>query len=306
MLELYELQVFMVAAETENFSEAGRRLQISQPAVSGHIQSLEQRLNTRLFERTGRNIKLNDVGEALVPVVRNLLREAQVVEEFVARRQGTVIGQLTLGCSTSAGKYVLPRLMARFMDDHPNVQIICEVGPRGYALDSLSQGKVDLAVSSLRVPRRAIEYRYFADDRLILIAPPDHPWAEKGTITLEDLVEYPVILREAKSGTAITLNRELARHDMSLDILRCRLVLGNTEAIVQAVMEGVGPGFVSRIAALPALQREVVVEVSVEGLKLVQRLFMARNTSFHATEAQKVFWDFAFSPENQDLRQLLT
>ena len=131
MLELHELQVFLVAAETENFSETGRLLQISQPAVSGHIQALEQRIQTQLFDRTGRNIKLNEVGEALVPMVRNLLKEARQIEEFIALRRGTMIGQLAIGGSTAAGKYILPKIMARFLETHPNVRITCDVGPRG-------------------------------------------------------------------------------------------------------------------------------------------------------------------------------
>ena len=77
MLDLYELQVFLIAAELENFSETARMLDISQPAVSGHIQSLEHRLNTQLFDRVGRHIRLNDAGAALVPSVRGLLKEAE-------------------------------------------------------------------------------------------------------------------------------------------------------------------------------------------------------------------------------------
>ncbi|HVO69913.1 MAG TPA: LysR family transcriptional regulator [Aggregatilineaceae bacterium] len=306
MLDLYELQVFIVAAETENFSETGRILRVSQPAVSGHIQSLEQRLKTQLFDRTGRNIKLNEVGEALVPVARNLLKEAQQVEEMIVLRRGTVVGQLAVGCSTAAGKYLLPKVMARFMTTHPEVRIICDVGPRGQALDRLCAGEIDLAVSSLRIPRRAVEYRHFSDDVLVLIAPSGHPWAEKGTITPEELVEQPIVLREASSGTAITLNRGLAQFDMTVDMLQCRLTLYNTEAIVQAVAEGIGPGFVSRMATKAVLRQGQATEVAIEGLHLVQRLYMARHTGFHASDAQIAFWNFAFAPENEDLRQLLT
>jgi DNA-binding transcriptional LysR family regulator len=305
MLELHELQVFLVAAKTENFSETGRLLQISQPAVSGHIQSLEQRLKTQLFDRTGRNIRLNEVGAALVPMARNLLKEAQQLEEFIALRQGTVIGQLTIGCSTAAGKYILPKIMARFMEHHPGVHIMCDVGPRGRALNRLSMGEIDLAVSGLRIPRRDIEYVHFADDLLILIAPPDHPWAQHSSIALDDLVEYPLIMREAGSGTSITINRELAQYDMSVDMLKVHLTLGSTEAIIQAVVEGIGPAFVSRLPVMAALDQHQVVEVQVESLRWVQRLFMARHVRYHATEVQRAFWDFTFAPENDDLRPVL-
>jgi DNA-binding transcriptional LysR family regulator len=306
MLELYELRVFLTAAETENFSEAGRILQVSQPAVSAHIQSLENRLNTKLFERAGRNIKLNEVGEALVPVVRKLLKEAQSIEEFIASRQGTVIGQLTLGCSTATGKYILPRLMAGFMECHPSVRILCHVGPRSQAIERLCAGEVDLAVSSLRVPRREIEYRHFADDLIVLIAPSGHPWAQAGPLTTDALVDYPIIFRESSSGTSITLNRELAAFDMSIDMLQSRLTLENSESIVQAVAEGIGPAFVSRISAEPILQRGLAVEVPVEGLRLVQRLYMARNTAFRVSEPQAAFWEFTFARENEELRPFVT
>lgn len=306
MLELHELRVFLVAAETQNFSETGRILQISQPAVSGHIQSLEQRLNAQLFDRTGRNIKLNEVGEALVPVVRNLLKEAQQIEEFVARKRGAVLGQLNIGCSTAAGKYILPRLMARFMERYPDVHILCDVGPRGQALERLVEGKIDLAVSSLRIPRRGVEYQHLADDQLVLLVPAHHPWAERECLTPEELVEYPIVLREANSGTTITVNRALAAFDMSINMLQTRLILGNTESIVQAVIEGIGPGIVSQVATFPATSVGAAVEVPIDGLQLVQRLYMARHTGFRAGEAQTIFWDFAFAPENEDVRLILT
>lgn len=301
MLDLYDLQVFLTAAETENFSEAGRLLQISQPAVSVHIQSLENHLSIQLFDRVGRNIRLNEVGEALIPIARNLLKEAQYIEQYIASHHGTVMGQLVIGCSTAAGKYILPGILARFVERHPDVQMVCHVGKRGQALQRLYSGECDLAISSLRVPRAEIEYRHFSDDRVILIAPPDHPWAAQGTIGLEELTRCSIIMRESGSGTTITLNRALAQLDMSVEMLRCNLVLENTESIVHAVCAGINPAFVSQVSAAEALARGDVVEVTVENLELIQHLYMARHTGFRASEAQKAFWDFTFAPENRDL-----
>lgn len=302
MLDLYELQVFLIAAELENFSEAARLLNISQPAVSGHIQSLEHQLNTQLFDRIGRHLRLNDAGAALVPSVRGLLNEAQRVEEIVTARHGALVGLIRLGCSTTSGKYVLPGIMHRFFQAHPEVKIYCVVGQRGDALERLETNEVDIALSSLRIPRRTLEYRQFANDEITLIAPPDHPWARTGAIALEDLVEHPIILRESTSGTTVTLNRELAQHDMSVEMLRSNLTLCNTESIVQAVVSGIAPAFVSDVAARAAIAAGQAVPVEVEGLQLVQHLYMVRHTGFRPSEAQSMFWDFLFAPENADLR----
>ena len=305
MLDLYELQVFLIAAELENFSETARMLDISQPAVSGHIQSLEHRLNTQLFDRVGRHIRLNDAGAALVPSVRGLLKEAERVEEIVAARQGALVGLVKLGCSTTSGKYVLPGIMHRFFQDHPEVKIYCIVGQRGDALERLETNEVDIALSSLRIPRRNLEYRHFAEDEISLIAPPDHVWARMGTIGLEDLCDFPIILRESTSGTTVTLNRGLAQHDMSVEMLRSNLTLCNTESIVQAVISGIGPAFVSDVSARAAIAAGQVVRVEVEGLKLVQHLYMVRHTGYRPSEAQQMFWEFLFAPENADLRSAL-
>lgn len=304
MLDLYELQVFLIAAETENFSETARLLNISQPAVSGHIQALEQQLKAQLFDRTGRNIRLNEVGSAFVPVARNLLKEARQAEAFIAARRGTVAGHLAIGCSTACGKYLLPRVIGRFLQKNPEVRVTVWVGQRSTALDELASGTIDLAVSSLRVPRRDFEYRHFADDSLVLIVPPAHPWAGRSALDPDELIECPLVMREPTSGTAITLNRELARFDMSLDVLQVRLTLTNTEAIVQAVCEGIAPAFVSLVAAAPFLERGQVIAVPVTGLNLIMHLYMARQISFRGTEAQRAFWDFTFAPENEDLRRL--
>ncbi len=304
MLELYELQIFLIAAETENFSETARILNLSQSAVSAHIQTLEEKLGILLFDRVGRSIRLSDIGEAAVPGVRKLLRDATCLEEMISSQRGELWGTLTIGCSTAAGKYILPKIMARFMTCYPNVRTVCRVGPRDQALESLTAGEVDLAISSLRVPRHHIEYQHFADDELVLIVPKGHAWAQADRLLPENLVEYPIVLRESSSGTSITLNRELSKYDLNVEMLQTRLVLENTEAIIQAVCEGVGPAFVSQIATRHVLHEELAVSIPVEGLQLVQKLYMARNTDFRAQEARAAFWDFVFAPENADLRPL--
>jgi DNA-binding transcriptional LysR family regulator len=88
-------------------------------------------------------------------------------------------------------------------------------------------------------------------------------------------------------------------------MLPTHLTLGNTESIVQAVIEGIGPAFVSRMSAEPALMNHQVIEVAVEAFNPVQRLYMARHTELHGSDVRTVFWDFTFAPENDDLRPIM-
>lgn len=304
MLNIHELQVFLTAAETENFSEAGRRLNISQPAVSMQIRSLETRLGMDLFRRSGRHIALTEAGHALVSMARELVDRAIQIEETIASMQGDVVGLLKLGCSTTAGKYVLAKLLSGLREEHPQVEVVCNVSSRDKALRMLRDGDVHIALTSLREPYKDIEYRPFLTDHIVLIVPADHPWAQQNVpIQPDDLIEQNFILREEGSGTREALKEGLARHGMSLDHLNTIMVLGNSEAIRMAVQEGIGAAFVSTMVAIEAVQAGNLTVVPVEGLELTKTLYMARHTGRPATRAQSAFWDFAFARSNEKIRQ---
>lgn len=304
MLNTHEMQVFLIAAETENFSEAGRRLNISQPAVSMQIRSLEQTLGTDLFHRSGRHISLTEAGHALVPMARDLVSRAIHIEEVMASMQGKVIGLLKLGCSTASGKYILPKIIARLRECHPAVDVVCHVNTRDLALQMLLEGRAHVAITSLREPSKDIEYRPFVQDHIVLIVSADHRWAKQGVIRPADLVGEEFILREEGSGTRETLKEGLTQHDLSLAHLNTVMVLGNSEAIAVAVREGIGVAFISALVAADEFRSGALVPVAVEGMPLTQTLYMSRHTGRPATSAQTAFWEYAFAPENESLREL--
>lgn len=304
MLNIHEMQVFLIAAETENFSEAGRRLNISQPAISMQIRSLEETLGIDLFHRSGRHISLTEAGHTLVPLARDLVSRSTQIEETMASLQGEVVGLLKLGCSTTSGKYILPKLIARLRERHPQVQVVCHANTRGAALQMLMEGEVHVVISSLREPSKDIEYYPFMTDRVVLVVPPDHLWAEKRVIEPEELVNADFILREEGSGTREALQDKLAGHNLSLDHLNTVMVLGNSEAISLAVQEGIGVAFISCMVVAEGLRTGTLVPITVKGMDITQTLYLARHTGRPATRAQTAFWDFAFAPENKHLRDL--
>lgn len=301
MLDIYEMHIFLTVAETGSFSEAGRRLQMSQPAVSMQIRSLENRLNMELFHRAGRHIRLTETAQALIPMARALVNHSAQVEETLAAIQGEVIGTLKLSCSTTAGKYVLPKLIAGFIERYPEVQVSCNVGSRGSALEMLLAGDSHLAITSLREVSKELEYRPFINDPVTLIAPPDHPWARRDSITLNELYDGRFIQRERNSGTTQTLIHSLAEHNISLRDLPVVMTLGNSEAIHMAVREGIGVAFISRRAAQEGIRGGDVVEVEVHNLNMSQQLYMVRQDNGNCPSAPTAFWDYVYSPGNREV-----
>jgi DNA-binding transcriptional LysR family regulator len=293
MVNLNELVVFLAAAESGNFSAAGRQLHLSQPAVSQNTENLERRFNTRLFARQGRSVRLTEAGQVLEPAARELLATARRLEETMASIQGEVVGELTIGCSTASGKYLLPGLIARFRRSFPQVRVNVLVHSRSTVLNRLVAGELSLGVSSKRIEHRELEYQHFYTDEVVLIVPACHPWARSSRLYPDDLLEEALVLREASSGTWDVLADGLQRHDISPDMLKVAMVLGSTEAICLAVEEGAGAAFVSRLAAARGLECGRVVEVKVEGMRLAQELYLARSRRIPASRAQEQFWEFA-------------
>lgn len=302
MINLNDLTVFLAAAECGNFSKTGRQLHLSQPAISQKIVSLEKRFGTKLFTRQGRTVRLTETGQALQPIARELLSSARRLEETMASLQGEVVGEMNIGCSTASGKYLLPRLIARFRRQYPQVRINVLISSRNSVLDRLLAGELSLGVTSKKIEHRDLDYQDFFTDDVILIAAANHPWGNYRHVYPDDILDEPLILREDVAGTREVLIDGLQCCDISPDMLNVAMVLGNAEAIVMAVGEEIGVAFVSRLAAERDLQVGRVVEVQVDGVDLQHNIYLARNVKLPATRAQSEFWNFV-SESKVDLQK---
>ncbi len=299
MLNIDDLLVFVEAAECGNYSKTGRKLHLTQPAISQKINSLEDRFGVKLFTRQGRTMTLTEAGQVLEPIAKELIGLARRVDETMVSLQGEVIGEMTIGCSTASGKYLLPGLIAVFREMFPLVRINVEVTSRKSVLDKLSMGDVALGISSKRIDHRDLEYKELFTDDVILIVPSLHPWAEYPRVYPDDILEAPIILREEASGTREVFLSALKKHDIYPEMLNVVMGLGNAEAIVMAVEEGIGIAFVSRLAAARGLELGHIAEVHVEGMELERAIFIVRNNIIVPTRAQMNFWDFVHSEQAQ-------
>ncbi len=305
---LNDLAIFLVACETKNFSQAGRQLHLSQPAISQTINSLEKHFDTKLFIRQGRSVYLTEIGQALRPMAQELVSAARRMEESVFSLQGEVVGEFQIGCSTGAGKYLLPNLIARFRKLFPLVCINILVNSRSSVINKLISGEVAMGISSRQIDHRELEYKDFFTDEVILIAPTNHPWADYRRIYPDDLLDEPMLLREEGSGTLEVLKNGLLENGITLDLFKVAMGLGNAEAIELAVEEGIGVAFISGLVAKRGLELGRIVEIEVQGMQLFRKIYLARNQRFPATRAQSEFWDFVQRSESDEpspVRQLL-
>ncbi len=301
MLDSHQLNVFLTAAETLNFTQAARELNMTQPSVSQHVQELENHFGTKLFFRAGRRVSLTDAGVALVPLAREMVSLSIRIDEKMESLKGEVFGHLLVGCATTPGRYILPGLLATFLHKHPKVEATCHVSPRSRAVELLCEGRLHVTLAGVRDFRRDVEFRKFMSDPVVLIAPLSHAWSERKVIQPDELLDADFILREEGSGTRATVSEGLARHGIPIDRLKTVLTLGSSEAIALAVQEGIGVAFLSQ-TVVERLVADRVALVQVRDLRLAQDIYIVRSPRHPATAAQTAFWEFVIDPENEALR----
>ena len=300
MLDTHQLNVFVTAAETLNFTQAAQRLHMTQPSVSQHIQALERHFGVSLFLRAGRHIELTDAGMRLVPLARDLVSRSIHIEEVMESLKGDVYGHLRVGCSTTPGKYVLPQLLTHFHHDHPKVKVTCQVSSQEQTLEMLLDNQIHIALTSLsHQDYKDAEFRKFMDDEIVLVAPMDHPWAFRGEIEPTELLGEKFIVRETTSGTQCAVRAGLNEIGIDENDLTVILTLGNSEAIALAVLEGLGVGFVSKMVYNRLVEGKVAL-VQVKGLHVSREIFIGRYSNRPLTTAQTAFWEFISDTEFEE------
>lgn len=301
MVEFSQLKVFLLVVQNLSFTEAARHLHVSQPTVSRAIRSLEQELDVTLFDRHGSKAQLTDAGCLLIPWARKLILQSNEMKVMMSSLQTELVGELRIACSTSAGKYILPRLAARLNSRHPGVSIAILTCTQERIVPRLLDGEAHLGVVSTEVCDSGLECQDFFTDRITLIVPSGHPWASRQSIEPSELLEEKIIMREPTSGTRKEMLKGLAAHDIGLGDLRVILEVGNAEAIVNTVADGYGVSFVSRLVSAAWRERGFVVEVPVEALDLKRQINIIRRELETPNRVQEVFWGFLHDPNNTDL-----
>jgi len=304
MVDIDKLGTFLRAAETLNFSETAKQLHLSQPTVSHHIKILEKEMGVVLFTRTNTGLQLAEAGRLLLPWAHRLLHDTNNMQAMMSSIQQDVVGELRITCSTTAGKYILPQMAARFRQRYPGVKVrILACTPENVTLNLL-EGEAHIGVLSREILDAGLESQEFFRDTITLIVPANHRWAFRKVIEPGELPEEPLIIREETSGTRRVVLSELAKYDISLNDLNIFMELGNAEAIVRTVAAGYGIAFVSKLATACPLERGNVIDIEVEGLDLQRTIYMARKANSSPHRPRDAFWSFIHAPENADLIRL--
>ncbi|MBC7253073.1 MAG: LysR family transcriptional regulator [Actinobacteria bacterium] len=281
------LRVLAEVARTGSFSAAARNLGLTQPAVSFHIRSLEKEYGCILVDRSLGRCRLTEPGQALLRHAQRILKVEEELAREMEGRRGEPSGSLLLAASNIPGEYILPRVLSRYRQRNPLVEPRLEITDTRGVLDLVRAGEVDLGCVGSRDDEERLEYGKLCADRLVFIAPGDHPLAKRKRISADDLTGETLILREEGSGTRSHMLRILS--ELGLDVSSLdSLVLGSTMAVIQAVAAGAGISVSSMWAVEPYARLGKVRMLPLSGADLRRDFFyvtLRRKPSTPAVEA---------------------
>jgi len=275
-MNLDQLRTLVSIMEEGSLSAAARARGISQPAISRQVQRLEAELGvTLLLRHPRRPLTLAPAGERVLAFARETLARWEALERDLATGQVVEEGLLSLAASTIPGEYLLPRLLAAFRAEHPHIRVRMTVSDTAEVLARLLADEADVGVVGADLQRPGLHLERWLSDEVILVVPPDHPFAGRRWATVAELSEQPLLLRERGSGTRRSVEAALAAVGYRLPRDRVRLVLGSTQAILQAVTQGLGVGFVSALAAEEASAGGRLACLRLTGVNLRRDLYLA-------------------------------
>ncbi|UFJ38929.1 LysR family transcriptional regulator [Brevibacillus humidisoli] len=270
-MNLDQLKVFHVAALKKNFSETGKILHLSQPSISLQIQQLEASLNTKLFERTTKTIRLTDSGKLLFDYAEQIIHLVEKAKKDLALLEGSIHGDLHIGASLTIGEHLLPYLLGRFKREYPKVHLLMKIDNSHEIVEQLKNGTIHLGFIEAPIAHPDLVQHPLMEDELVLIcsAREPHPLiGHRDSIAAHELFSLPFIMRERGSGTRQVMEESLRSNRLDPDKLRIELELANTESIKAAVESGMGVSILSQSAIGKELQLNTLRKVNIQGIKL--------------------------------------
>lgn len=284
----FRLKVFYIVAKRLNFTRAAEELFITQPAVTKHIQEIEAFYKTRLFDRNGTKIKITQAGNILLKHAEALINIHRNIDFELSALAKNIKGSLRMGASTTIAQYFLPKYLASFRQQFPDIKVSLKSNNTEAIENLLMENKIDLGLVEGQSKRPHIKYTPFVKDEIVLCTSSLNPMAKKTIISLSELQKVPVVLREPGSGSLEVVAAALKNAGSGLSQLNMDLELESAESIKAYLLNTNSFAFLSIHAILKELKSGELKVIDIKGLDIT-RVFYFITQQGDALDLQETF-----------------
>lgn len=267
MINLPQVEAFVAVATHGSFARAASALFLTQPSVSTRVQVLERALGQRLFERSGRGVRLSRAGSVFLPFAERLLKTAVEGRQALEAAQSAETGLLTIAAALSVSTYLLPEIVKRFRDEHPAARVSIRSGHSRDVLRMVLEGEAEIGLAR-GLTHPAVHTVRLGRDEILLVVPPSHPFARRSQARLPEVAAQPLILFDKGSSDWILITGFFRRAGLIPNIV---LELEGIEAAKKMVERGIGIAMLPQLAIRDELRRGSLVHVAIRGARPLAR-----------------------------------
>jgi DNA-binding transcriptional LysR family regulator len=281
-MNLNLLKIFYFANKYGSISAAANALFVTQPAVTKGLQRLQDFYEIKLINLFGRKLALTDAGEVLYGIAEKIFDMEQQAEEVIRDFQGRKKGLIRILASESFGAYYLPFIIIPFGMENPQIHLCINILPTDLVVEGTAALNSDLGFISYPVEHKKLIVREVLEDRMVVIAPPGHPLADKDVVEPLDLDGQSIIMHEKGSAPQRIIDELISRYHLTV---AAPLELSSNEGIKRAVSGGLGISIVSRNAAGEEIESGKLVALSISDPSVRRKFFMVHHKDKYFSES---------------------
>ncbi|MGM7722456.1 LysR family transcriptional regulator [Metabacillus sp. Hm71] len=237
------LRTFVTLAEVKNFTKTAETLRMSQPSVSLHIKNLEKELQTKLFIRSPKFLKITPTGEILYDRAKQMITIYEQTIQDILEHHNSIKGELKIGASFTIGEYILPTLLLDLQKDYPELELQVIIGNTEEIVQSVRMYEVDIGLIEGQTNEKELSVHPFMEDELFIVSSTNHKLAQKTEVTIADLQNQAWVTREVGSGTGEYLNHVFRTNGLKVQSL---LTISSNQGIKETLINGMGLSLLSR------------------------------------------------------------
>ncbi|HUK34561.1 MAG TPA: LysR family transcriptional regulator, partial [Vicinamibacterales bacterium] len=264
-MDLRQLEILQAIAETGSFTACGRKLHVSQSAISRQVALLEEELGEPLFLRVGRKVRMTPAAEALVQLGQRVSQDVRDTVASVTDRTRELRGTLRLSGGMTVCLYIFPALVKQLRRSHPKLDVKMMVATAGRSVEEIRAGHVDAGLLTLPVEEADLVTLPVLREELLLVTMPGHPLAKRKKIAPHDLAGEPFVAFETGSGTRRVIDRFFLSENVEPNIV---METENVEIIKAMVKTGLGIGIVPYVAVAREVRGRQFFVTRIDGHEL--------------------------------------
>ena len=291
---LQQLRILKAVATEKNFTKAAAVLYLSQPSLSKQIKTLEKNLDTLLINRERNKISLTESGKVLLQYSDRILALCEESCRAIVDLKNGDRGNLTVGASQTIGTYLMPRILALFAQNYPQIDLKVQVNSTRVVAKKIINREVDIALVGGEISddlKKNLTIKPFVYDELSLIISKSHPFAKKKRINKEDLYCLDFITLNSNSTIKKFIDNILIQNQIETKQLKTILQLNSIEAIKTAVSLGLGAAFVSSSAIEKEIKLKTIGIIKIENIQINRKLSIISNPECYKSKAFEFFYN---------------